>query len=124
MKVKFTALLIVVLTVFFSVSCLAAPETVSPNDYGTTSNLIVIKKPETAVSSTTKKNYTLSAVAVVGTEVALYSYNPSTGLFHLKRDANGNPIKTYVGSTGLYIQTITLSKNTNYLLVRVQSWGR
>jgi hypothetical protein len=122
MKVKFTALLILALTVLFSVSCFAAPDTVSPNDYGTVSNLIVIKKPENNVSSTTKQNYTLSAVAVAGTEVALYSYNASTGSFQIKRDGSGNAMQTYVGATGLYIQTIDLSKNTNYLLVRAQSW--
>ena len=121
MKIKFTAVLVLVLTVFFSVSCLAAPETVSPNDYGTVSNLVVIKKPETAVSSTTKQNYTLSAVAVAGTEIAFYGYNSSTGQFHLKRDGAGSAMCGTVGSSGIYLQPVQLLKNTNYLLVRAAS---
>ena len=113
-------LLVLALIMLCSVTCFAAPETVNANDTGTNNGLIVIKKPETTVSSTTKQKYTLSAVSLQGVEVALYSYNSSTGKFHLKRDAAGNPAVTTVGASGIYMRDVDLAMETNYLLVRAQ----
>lgn len=112
------SLLAAVLLLVSSVTAYAAPETVSANDGGTTSGLMTVKKPETSVSSTTKKNYTLSAVCVSGVEVSLYSYDANTGMFYLKKDYYGNPLTKTVSASGLYLQDIDLSKETNTLLLR------
>ena len=108
----------VLLLICSSISAYAAPETVNANDGGTTSGLMTVKKPETSVSSTTKKNYTLSAVCVSGVEVSLYSYDAAQGVFCLKKDAYGNPLTKSVSASGIYLQEIDLSKETNTLLLR------
>ena len=120
MKKLAVVLLIFISVLTVSVNCFAAPSVVESGNTGNTSSLIVIKKPETSVSSTTKKNYTLTAVTLSGTEVSLYSYNPSTGLFELKKDAYGNPMTKIVGASGIYLQEINLAEETNYMLVRAQ----
>jgi len=117
---KLIALLIVFVIMILPYAALAAPETVGANDYGTTSSLIVMKKPETLVSSTTKQNYTLSGITYEGAEVALYQYNSSTGVFNLKRDGAGNPMVSYIGASGIYLRDIQLGTGTNYYLVRTQ----
>lgn len=103
-----------------SISCFAAPEVISAYDGGTAYGLMTVKKPETSVSSTTKKNYTLSAVCVSGAQVSLYSYNPADGQFHLKRDGWGNALSKTVSASGVYLQEVDLAKETNYLLLRAE----
>ncbi len=98
----------------------AAPETVSAYDGGTASGLMIVKKPETSVSSTTKQNYTLSAVCVSGVEVSLYSYDAGSGMFRLKRDGYGNALTKSVNAGGIYLQEVDLSKETNSLLLRAE----
>ncbi len=98
----------------------AAPETVAAGDGGTASGLMVVKKPETSVSSTTKKKYTLSAVVLPGAEVSLYSYDAAAGVFRLKRDAFGAALSRTVNAGGIYLQEIDLAKETNALLLRAE----
>ncbi len=119
-KKVFICILCAVLFGLSSLSCLAAPEEVSAYDGGTASGLMTVKKPETSVSSTTKQNYTLSAVCVSGAEVALYSYDATSGVFRLKRDGYGNPLVKYVNAGGIYLQEVDLAKETNALLLRAE----
>lgn len=111
-----TALLLLVT----SLPALAAPETVDVYDNGTASGLMIVKKPETSVSSTTKQMYTLSAVCVSGSEVSLYSYDKEAGVFRLKRDGAGNALVQNVNALGLYLQEVDLKKETNNLLLRCE----
>ena len=103
-----------------TVSCFAAPYSVNGSDAGNIANIVIVKKPETAVSSTTKQVYTVSAVSVAGVEIAIYKYNPATGLFDILTDSNGNAVVATVGASGLFVRDIELSENTNYLLIRAQ----
>ncbi len=114
------SILCAALLLFGSLSAQAAPETVSTGDGGTNSGLMIVKKPETSVSSTTKKNYTLSAVCVSGAEVSLYSYDAAEGVFRLKKDAEGNALVKSVNAGGIYLQEINLEKETNTLLLRAE----
>ncbi|MDD6307887.1 MAG: hypothetical protein PUB07_00790 [Clostridia bacterium] len=112
--------LLAILVLSVSLGCLAAPEVISAYDGGTTYGLMTVKKPETSVSSTTKQNYTLSAICRSGVVVSLYSYNSATGQFYLKRDAWGNPLTKTVSASGTYLQEVDLAKETNYLLLRAE----
>lgn len=121
MKFKaFISILCAALIMACAPGVLAAPETIGASDGGTASGLMIVKKPETSVSSTTKQNYTLSAVCVSGVEVSLYSYDASSGVFRLKRDAFGAPLTKAVSSGGIYLQEVDLSKETNSLLLRAE----
>lgn len=115
--------LALILILLFSVTSFAAPASVNGSDAGNISGMVIVKKPETAVSSTTKKVYTVSAVSLNGVEISLYKFNPSTGLFDMLCDAAGIPCVNSVGATGIYVKDIELDANTNYLLLRAQYGG-
>ncbi len=119
-KKAFLSILTALLLLVSSIPALAAPETIDAYDGGTASGLMIVKKPETSVSSTTKQNYTLSAVCVSGAEVSLYSYDPVSGVFRLKRDWAGNPLVKYISAGGIYLQEVDLAKETNNLLLRCE----
>lgn len=119
-KKLFIGILSAALLVMSSLSAMAAPDAVNAYDGGTATGLMIVKKPETSVSSTTKQNYTLSAVCVSGAEVSLYSYDAASGMFRLKRDAAGNALSKTVSQTGIYLQGVDLSKETNSLLLRAE----
>jgi len=114
------AVLLAILILILSVNTFAAPVSVNGSDAGNITGMVVIKKPETAVSSTTKKVYTVSAVSLNGVEISLYKFNPETGLFDVLSDASGAPCVTKVGATGIYVKDIELDVDTNYLLLRAQ----
>lgn len=88
---------------------------------GTVDYLIDIRNPETIVSTTTNRNCVISAVAVKGTKVTLYAYNPSTGSYEILRNAWGGKMESYVGSSGLYVQQITLKDGLNSIMVVAHS---
>ena len=117
---KLVCLALIIIFTFSTISCLAAPYSVNGSDAGNIANIVIVKKPETAVSSTTKQVYTVSAVSVPGVEIAIYKYNPSTGLFDILTDSAGNGVVATVGASGLFVRDIELSENTNYLLIRAQ----
>ena len=88
---------------------------------GTVDYLIDIRNPETIVSTTTNRNCVISAVAVRGTKVTLYAYNPATGSYEILRNAHGDKLESYVGSSGLYVQQITLKDGLNSIMVVAHS---
>ena len=88
---------------------------------GTVDYLIDIRNPETIVSTTTNRNCVISAVAVKGTKVTLYAYNSATGAYEVLRNAGGEKLETYVGSSGLYVQQITLKDGLNSIMVVANS---
>ncbi len=104
----------------FGITAQAAPETIAANAGSTASGLMIVKKPETSVSSTTKKKYTLSAVVRPGAEVSLYSYDAAAGVFRLRKTAGGAPLSKVVNAGGIYLQEIDLAKETNALLLRAE----
>ncbi len=115
---------IVLLIVMTSVCALTAFATESslPAYYsGTVDYLIDIRNPETIVSTTTNRNCVISAVAVKGTKVTLYAYNSATGTYEVLYNANGEKLETYVGSSGLYVQQITLKDGLNSIMVVANS---
>ncbi|MBQ4527598.1 MAG: hypothetical protein II998_05960 [Clostridia bacterium] len=99
-----------------------ASESSLPSTYsGTVDYLIDIRNPETIVSTTTNRNCVISAVAVKGTKVTLYAYNSATGAYEILKNAHGEKLETYVGSSGLYVQQITLKDGLNSIMVVANS---
>lgn len=88
---------------------------------GTVDYLIDIRNPETIISTTTNRNCVISAVAVKGTKVTLYAYNSATGVYEVLRNAYGEKLETYVGSSGLYVQQIVLKDGLNSIMVVANS---
>ena len=92
----------------WGVTALAAPASLSSSSRGNVSNLITVKKPESTLSSTTKKNYALSAVGSSGTEVGVYKWNGSSYALC----GSGT-----IGASGIYVRQLSLSSGMNRLAV-------
>ncbi len=113
--------LIVAMSSIPFVSALASANSLPAYYSGTVDYLIDIRNPETIVSTTTNRNCVISAVAVKGTKVTLYAYNSATGTYDVLRNAYGEKLETYVGSSGLYVQQITLKDGLNSIMVVANS---
>lgn len=122
-KLKFlTACVLVLILASMPLVSSAATASSLPAYYsGTVDYLIDIRNPETIVSTTTNRNCVISAVAVKGTKVALYAYNSATGSYEILRNAWGGKLESYVGSSGLYVQQITLKDGLNSIMVVAHS---
>ena len=120
-KILTSVVLIIVLSAVSFVSALANGSSLPANYSGTVDYLIDIRNPETIVSTTTNRNCVISAVAVKGTKVTLYAYNQWTGTYEVLTNAHGERMETYVGSSGLYVQQITLKDGLNSIMVVAHS---
>lgn len=122
-KFKFlTACVLIVILASMPFAASATSASSLPAYYsGTVDYLIDIRNPETIVSTTTNRNCVISAVAVKGTKVTLYAYDPSTGSYEVLRNAWGGKLESYVGSSGLYVQQITLKDGLNSIMVVANS---
>ena len=120
-KLLTTAVLICILSSVPALMGLASSNSLPASYSGTVDYLIDIRNPETIVSTTTNRNCVISAVAVKGTKITLYAYNPSTGSYEVLKNAHGQKLETYVGSSGLYVQQITLKDGLNSIMVVAHS---
>ena len=120
-QIMTSVILIVVLSAIPFVSAMANGASLPASYSGTVDYLIDIRNPETIVSTTTNRNCVISVVAVKGTKVTLYAYNPWTGVYEVLTNAHGERMETYVGSSGLYVQQITLKDGLNSIMVVAHS---
>ena len=122
-KLKFlTACVLIVILASMPLMAGATSASSLPAYYsGTVDYLIDIRNPETIVSTTTNRNCVISAVAVKGTKVTLYAYDSATGSYEVLRNAWGGKLESYVGSSGLYVQQITLKDGLNSIMVVANS---
>lgn len=115
------AILVMVLTSVPVLTGFASANSLPTYYSGTVDYLIDIRNPETIVSTTTNRNCVISAVAVKGTKITLYAYNSATGSYEVLRNAYGQKLESYVGSSGLYVQQITLKDGLNSIMVVAHS---
>ena len=120
-KLITAVILIFVLSAVPVISCFVSANSLPAYYSGTVDYLIDIRNPETIVSTTTNRNCVISAVAVKGTKVTLYAYNSATGTYEVLKNAYGEKLETYVGSSGLYVQQITLKDGLNSIMVVANS---
>lgn len=79
---------------------------------------IEIYNPQTAVSSTTQRDFVLSGAAKSGVTVRVYYLEKSTGIYRLLSLDEGYALQT-VGASGYYAQPVTLVEGQNDFLLRV-----
>ena len=130
MKKLFSLCLAMLLLIACSVNVFASPETISADAAGTTSDLIIITKPENQKDSTFSSKYIISGYGMGGTLVTLYSYNEAEGIYEKVYntsqyvDENGSTFKVQtgaevtIGTSGLFMGTVGLSQGENTILVR------
>ena len=81
MKKLFSLCLVLMLLLACTANVFASPETVPADVSGTTSDLIIITKPENQKDSTFSSKYIISGYGMGGTQVTLYSYNEDEGVY-------------------------------------------
>lgn len=118
-KTIISVLLVLVIILTASLSVFAHPETVAEGSQGTVSNLITIKKPDTASTSTVKTTYSITGVGKEGVSVCFYAFN---GASYVPQRNNDGSIATYkIGSSGVFYRQIALKDGENRICVRAEA---
>lgn len=95
---------------------------------GNSDALIDVKNPEGPSYTTSAKTFVISAIAVEGATVSVFSFNPETGYYEKLYTevteivdetpvVKTVPVESVVGASGLYAQQITLKDGLNNILV-------
>lgn len=133
MKKIYIAILLVTVLLLGQIGVFAAPDTLPVDSTGNSTGLVVVTKPQNPKDSTFDESYIISGCGKEGTSVALYSFNPELGMYEkyyseMKYiDENGasqilrTASETTIGSSGLFMNTITLAQGENTILVRAEN---
>ncbi len=117
------AVLAAILVMFSSVCAFGAhPESIGGNESSTASDLIVVKKPETKNSATSKTTYGVTGTGKNGVSVAYYRYDGST--YSIIRNSQGTASQTTIGAAGVFYKQMTLSEGHNKFAVRAEYDGK
>ena len=117
---RLSALVIAIILIMSAVCVYAKnPATLSSNDIGSATDLVVVKKPETKNSATVKKTYGITGTGKSGVEVAYYKHNGIT--YVSLKDANGAMAQTKIGNAGVFYKQVALSEGNNKFAVRAQA---
>lgn len=121
------------LAAFLSITVFASPDTVSPYEKSTATNLISVTKPEGQKEYTLDADYVISGYGKEGTVVTLYWHDNSVDKYkkiynHVERKgSNGSSEVVYeeatttVGASGLFMKSIELPIGGNNILVRAEN---
>lgn len=111
-----------VLILFSGLGVFAAhPATITSNETGTATDLIVVKKPETRNSATTKTTYGITGTGKNGVSVAYYISDGSE--YSLMKNSNGETAKTKIGAAGVFYKQVNLYEGHNKFAVRAEYNG-
>lgn len=117
---KIISIMLIAIICIVPMAAFASPETLGADYAGNTTELIDIKNPEAAVTSTASKACVISAVAASGTTVTLYKLDVATNTY-VKMYSEDSALESVVGAAGLYAQNIELTYGTNNILVVAES---
>lgn len=114
----FTAILILLsgLTVFAE-----HPATIGSGESSTATDLIVVKKPETRNSATTKTTYGITGTGKNGVSVAYYISDGSG--YSLMKNSKGEAAQTKIGAAGVFYKQVNLYEGHNKFAVRAEYNG-
>ncbi|MBE7027951.1 MAG: hypothetical protein E7407_02810 [Ruminococcaceae bacterium] len=104
-------------SVLFSVTAFAAPETLPGDTYSTKPGLVFLRAPQYVVSTTTNERLAIAATAPQGTTVTVYRYDAASGLYN-KAYLNDAPVEAVVGSTMLFAGQVDLVSGANKFIIR------
>ena len=116
------AILAAILVMLSGLSAYAAhPSTIGGAESSTASDLIVVKKPETNNSATTKTTYGVTGTGKNGVSVAYYKYNGSG--YTAIQSSSGDTAQTKLGAAGVFYKQMSLSEGHNKFAVRAEYNG-
>lgn len=119
---KIIALVLCLIVMSLPLTSLAAPEFLGSSYVGTADYLVDILNPDSFSTTTSNSVCVVSAAAKAGTNVAIYMYDVSTGMYR-KINTYFNGVKfeeTAVGASGLYARQMLLREGLNKILVYAQ----
>lgn len=119
---KIVALVLCMIVMLLPLTSLAAPEFLGSSYVGTVDYLVDILNPDSFSTATSNSVCVVSAAAKAGTNVAIYMYDASTGMYR-KINTYFNGVKfeeTAVGASGLYARQVLLREGLNKILVYAQ----
>ncbi len=137
-KMKFLTRAVSVLVsviLILSISAFASPDTVSPYEEGTATDLIAVTKPEGQKDSTFDSTYILSGYGKENTVVTLYWHNMAEDMYQKiynkveYTEADGTVTAKYeeatvtIGASGLFMNTVEPAEGDNNILVRAENGG-
>ena len=100
----------------------AAPDAVGIYESTGASGMLTVTNPAKKYSTTYSKNYSISGFAEAGSNVYVYSYNP-TSSFYEPYTENGAFVSTSVGASGIFVIPVKLSSGKNTILIRCEKDG-
>ncbi len=133
MKKIYIAILVVAVMLLAQTGVFAAPDSLPVDTTGNTAGLVVVTKPKNPQDSTFNESYIISGCGKEGTTVSLYSFSPETGMyekFYTEMqyiDESGvsqvlrTPSESTIGTSGLFMNTITLARGENTILVHAEN---
>ena len=126
---------VLILTLLIFSTAYAAPDTVSPYEESTATDLIAVTKPEGQKDFTFDASYVISGYGKEGTVITLYWHDATEDLYkkiynHVEYTSpEGDVSIAYeeatvtVGTSGLFMNTIELAQGGNNILVRAEKDG-
>lgn len=116
------AIMAAILVMLPGMNALAAhPSAISASESSTASDLIVVKKPETNNSATTKTTYGVTGTGKNGVSVAYYKYDGS--VYNAILNSEGQVSQTKIGAAGVFYKQMSLSEGHNKFAVRAEYKG-
>ena len=114
-----SVLLAIVILMSVSLPVFAHPQSFEEGSQSTVSNLITIKKPDTASTSTMKTTYSITGVGNEGVTICFYVFDGEK--YVPQKNADGT-IATYaIGSAGVFYRQISLKEGENRICVRAEA---
>jgi len=115
--------------------CFATPDTVSPYETETVTDLIAVTKPEGQKDSTFDNTYVISGYGKEGTVVTLYWHDAANDMYNKilntveYTEEDGTVTTAYeeatvtIGASGLFMNTFSPAEGDNNILVRAEKDG-
>lgn len=120
MKKKIISVLLAFVILFTAqIAVFAHPEHVQEGSHSTVSNLITIKKPDTATTSTLKSTYSITGVGSTGVSLCFYVFDGTQ--YTAQKNADGFVATYTIGSSGVFYRQVSLKEGTNRILVRAEA---
>lgn len=118
-KTIISVLMALVFVMTASLTVFAHPDYVSDGSQGTVHNLITVKKPDTASTSTVKTTYSITGVGKEGVTVCFYVY--SGGKYVPQKNSDGTKAVYKIGSSGVFYRQVALKEGENRICVRAEA---
>lgn len=125
--------LIILIFVMVSMTAFASPDTVSPYEEATATDLIAVTNPQGQKDSTFDAAYVISGYGKEGTTITVYWHDATDDLYKKVynevnyTDADGATVTALeeatvtVGTSGLFMRAIDLSQGEHNLLIRAEN---